>query len=339
MRATLLNAPGEIAIIEADFPTVQDPGDAVVTLSATCVCGSDLWNYRGIRRISEPQRTGHEFCGIVTEVGPDVTSVKVGDFVVSPFNSSCGHCPHCLAGMQSVCATRQMFSDGCQTEAVRVPQADGTLVATPGPPDPELIPSLLACSDVMATGWHAAVMAGVRPGATVAVVGDGAVGLCGVLAAQQLGAERIVAMSRHADRQALAREFGATDIVEERGTEGAARVVELTAGLGADAVLECVGTRESLLQACASARPGADVGYVGVPVGVEIPVEPFFRRNVGLRGGMAPVRAYLPDLIDRVLARTINPGKVFDVTMPLDRVAEAYAAMDQRQAIKVLLQP
>lgn len=339
MRATLLTAPHEISITEVEFPKVQDSGDAVVTITATCVCGSDLWNYRGIRQIAQPQLTGHEFCGVVTEVGDDVTTVKVGDFVVSPFNTSCGTCAHCLAGMQSSCAHKEVFAMGCQTEAVRVPYADGTLVATPEPPAPELIPSLLACSDVMATGWHAAVSAGVREGSTVAVVGDGAVGLCGVLAAKQLGAARIIAMSRHADRQALAREFGATDIVEERGSEGAARVLELTDGVGADAVIEAVGTIEALQQAGACARPGAVIGYVGVPVGVELVLDPFFRRNIGLRGGMAPVRAYLPHLMDLVLAGTINPGKVFDMTLPLDQVAEGYAAMDERRAIKVLLEP
>ena len=339
MRATLLTAPHEISITEVDFPKVQNPGDAVVTITATCVCGSDLWNYRGIREIAQPQLTGHEFCGVVTEVGDEVTTVKVGDFVVSPFNTSCGECAHCLAGMHASCAHKEVFAMGCQTEAVRVPYADGTLVATPEPPAPELIPSLLACSDVMATGWHAAVSAGIREGATVAVVGDGAVGLCGVLAAKQLGAARIIAMSRHADRQALARDFGATDIIEERGAEGAAKVLELTDGVGADAVIEAVGTIDALQQAGACARPGATIGYVGVPVGVELVLDPFFRRNIGLRGGMAPVRAYLPHLMDLVLAGTINPGKVFDMTLPLDRVAEGYAAMDERRAIKVLLEP
>ncbi len=339
MRATLLTAPHEISITEVDFPKVQNPGDAVVTITATCVCGSDLWNYRGIREIAQPQLTGHEFCGVVTEVGDEVTTVKVGDFVVSPFNTSCGECAHCLAGMHASCAHKEVFAMGCQTEAVRVPYADGTLVATPEPPAPELIPSLLACSDVMATGWHAAVSAGIRQGATVAVVGDGAVGLCGVLAAKQLGAARIIAMSRHADRQALARDFGATDIIEERGAEGAAKVLELTDGVGADAVIEAVGTIEALQQAGACARPGATIGYVGVPVGVELALDPFFRRNIGLRGGMAPVRAYLPHLMDLVLAGTINPGKVFDMTLPLDQVAEGYAAMDERRAIKVLLEP
>lgn len=339
MRATLLTGPGQIEITEVAEPRIVEPGDAVVSLTASCVCGSDLWNYRGIRAISKPQRPGHEFVGVVTEVGPQVRSIKAGDFVVGPFSSSCGECAHCRAGFQSACATVQMFTEGCQAEAMRVPQADGTLVALAEHPDPALIPSLLACSDVMSTGWHAALMAGVRPGSTVAIVGDGAVGLCGVIAAKQQGAERIIISSRHADRQALAAEFGATDVVAERGDEFATRVLELTDGIGADAALECVGTAEALLQACASVRAGAIIGFVGVPVGVEIPLEPFFRRNVGLRGGIAPVRAYLPQLIDLVLAGTINPGKVFDVTMPLDEVAEAYRAMDERRAIKVLLEP
>lgn len=339
MRATLLSGPRDIRIVEVDEPRLVEPGDAIVRLTATCVCGSDLWNYRGIRAIGRLQRPGHELVGVVTAIGADVTAVAVGDFVVGPFSSSCGECAHCRAGFQSACRTVQMFTDGSQAEAMRVPQADGTLVALAEHPDPALVPSLLACSDVMATGWHAALMAGVRPGSSVAIVGDGAVGLCGVIAARQLGADRIIISSRHEQRQQLAADFGATDIVAERGDAFAAEVLDLTDGIGADAALECVGSREALLQAGASARAGAIVGFVGVPVGVDIPLEPFFRRNVGLRGGMAPVRNYLPELIDLVLAGTIDPGKVFDVTLPLDEVAEAYAAMDERRAIKVLLQP
>lgn len=339
MRATVLTAPGHIEIAEVEAPRLLEPGDAIVRLAATCVCGSDLWNYRGLRAISEPQRPGHELIGVVTEVGSEVTAVKVGDFVVGPFNSSCGECAHCRAGFQSACASVQMFRPGTQAEAARIPMANGTLVALAEHPHPSLIPSLLACSDVMSTGWHAAVMAGVREGSTVAIVGDGAVGLCGVIAAKQLGAEQIIISSRHEQRQELATEFGATAVLAERGDEFAAEVKRLTGGIGADAALECVGAKDALLQACASARAGAIVGFVGIPVGVEIALDPFFRRNVGLRGGMAPVRQYLPDMIDLVLAGTINPGKVFDVTMPLDEVAEAYAAMDERRAIKVLLEP
>jgi threonine dehydrogenase-like Zn-dependent dehydrogenase len=222
---------------------------------------------------------------------------------------------------------------------IRVQNADGTLLATPDHPGEALEPSVLALSDVMCTGWHAAVSAGVRPGNTVVVVGDGAVGLCGVLAAAQLGAERVIAMSRHTDRQALARQFGATDIVAQRGDEGVEAVKELTGGIGADAVLECVGTHESVVQALTSARPGGMVGWVGVPHVTDIPQEHMFWRNVGLRGGPAPVRAYLPDLLQRVLERRIEPGKVFDLTLPLDQVADAYAAMDERRSIKTLLRP
>jgi threonine dehydrogenase-like Zn-dependent dehydrogenase len=227
----------------------------------------------------------------------------------------------------------------CQAEAIRIPQADGTLVAAPGQPDESLIPSLLALSDVMGTGWYAAVAAEVKPGATVVVVGDGAVGLCGVIAAKELGAERIIAMSRHESRQKIAREFGATDIITERGEEGIARVKEMTGGIGADSVLECVGTNEAMLQALHSTRPGGNVGFVGVPHGVEISGEELFFSHAGLRGGPAPVRRFLPDLIDRVLTGHINPGKVFDLTLPLDQVAEGYHAMDERRAIKALLRP
>ncbi|OYO20962.1 IMP dehydrogenase [Enemella dayhoffiae] len=336
MRATLLNGPGDISVAEVEDPRIVEPTDAVVRLSLSCVCGSDLHNYRGRRQFKAPQRIGHEFCGVVSEVGDRVTQVKVGDFVVGPFFSCCNKCDNCRAGFQSACRTVQMFADGCQAESLRVPQADGTLV-TVADPAPELIPSLLACSDVMGTGWHAAKMANVGPGQTVAVVGDGAVGLCGVIAAKQLGAERIIISSRYADRSALARDFGATDVLTERGEEFADRVRELTDGRGADAVLECVGTEQALLQACATARPGSIVGFVGVPVGVKVELEPFFRRNIGLRGGMAPVREYLPELIELVRAGTIDPGRVFDVTMPLAEVAEAYKAMDERRAIKVAL--
>lgn len=339
MRATVLNGPHDIELVEVPDPKILEPGDAIVRLAVTCVCGSDLWNYRGVRAISKPQRPGHELVGVVTEIGSEVTAVEVGDFVVGPFNSSCGECAHCRAGFQSACASVQMFSPGTQAESARIPMANGTLVPLTEHPEPALHASLLACSDVMSTGWHAAVMAGVGNGSSVAIVGDGAVGLCGVIAAQQLGAKRIIISSRHSQRQELAREFGATDVVPERGEAFAAKVRELTDGIGADAVLECVGTKEALLQACASARAGAIVGFVGVPVGVEIPLEPFFRRNIGLRGGMAPVRAYLPDMIERVLTGKINPGRVFDLTLPLDEVAEAYAAMDERRAIKVMLEP
>jgi threonine dehydrogenase-like Zn-dependent dehydrogenase len=297
-----------------------------------------MWRYRGIDQVTQATAIGHEYCGIVEQVGDAVTSIQPGQFVVGGFYASDNTCPHCRNGMHFFCNQRTGFA-GCQSELIRIPLADGTLLATPEQPAKDLIPSLLALSDVMATGWHAAVSAGVKPGMTVAVVGDGAVGLCGVLAASQLGAARVIAMSRHQPRQQLAKEFGATDIVSERGEEGIARVKELTDGVGADAVLECVGTGESVVQAAQSARPGGMVGWVGAPHGVELRMQDLFWRNVGIFGGAAPVRSYLPDLMDRVWNRKIEPGKVFDMVLPLEQVAEAYAAMDQRRAIKVLLQP
>jgi len=319
-------------------PTIQQPTDAIVRTVAACVCGSDLWRYRGVQRVARPTPIGHEYVGVVEAVGTDVTSVKPGQFVVGGFLTSDNTCAVCRAGMQSHCLHGTGY-DGCQAEFIRIPNADGTLLATPEHPGDDLVPSLLALSDVMCTGWHAAVCAEVKPGATVVVVGDGAVGLSGVLAARQLGAERVIAMSRHADRQQLAVEFGATDIVAERGDEGIERVKDLTGGIGADAVLECVGTDDSVVQALRSARPGAMIGWVGVPHVTDLPQQHMFWRNVGLRGGPAPVRAYLPDLMHRVLDGRIEPGKVFDLTLPLSQVAEAYAAMDERRAIKSLLQP
>lgn len=348
MDATVLHAPGDIRLEQVPDPQILRPTDAVVKVAATCVCGSDLWPYRGIAKVSRPRRIGHEFIGVVEEVGAEVTSVRPGDFVITPFLWSDNTCAHCAVGMQSACANGGGFGgpdrngdlvDGCQGEFVRVPLADGTLVATPEQPDEAMLPSLLTLTDVLATGWHAAVSARVQPGSTVVVVGDGAVGLSGVLSAALQGAERVIAMSRHADRQAVATEFGATDIVAERGDEGVARVMELTDGVGADAVLECVGTKESMEQAFASARPGSTVGFVGVPHGAEAPMGQMFRRNVGLAGGVAPVRGYLADLLPRVLDGQINPGLVFDSVLPLAQVADAYRAMDERTAIKVMLRP
>jgi threonine dehydrogenase-like Zn-dependent dehydrogenase len=348
MKATVLNAPRDIQVVDVPDPTVVAPTDAVVRVTAACVCGSDLWPYRGINEVKEPNRIGHEFVGIVEEVGTEVRSLRPGDFVIAPFMYSDNTCPHCQVGIQSACSTGGFWGstdrdgvavDGGQGEYVRVPLADGTLVSTRDVPDDELVPSLLTLSDVMGTGWHAAVAAGVQEGDTVVVVGDGAVGLCGVLAAQQLGAERIVVMSRHEPRQRLAREFGATDVVEVRGDEAVEAVRELTDAVGADAVLECVGTNESMHTAIAVARPGATVGYVGVPHGIEYPVRDLFARNVGLAGGIAPARQYLPDLRDRVLSGAINPGLVFDLTVPLSDIAEGYAAMDERRAIKSLVRP
>lgn len=337
MLGTVLHAPGDIRVENRPDPKITHPTDAVIRTVATCVCGSDLWPYRGISPVTEPQPIGHEYVGIVEEVGADVTSVKPGQFVIGSFIASDNTCPVCRAGYHTSCQHRD-FPNGCQAEYIRIPLADGTLVATQQP-DEELIPSLLTLSDVMGTGWYAAKAAEVRPGSTAVVVGDGAVGLCGVIAAKELGAERIIAMSRHESRQKLALEFGATDIVTERGEEGVARVKELTNGLGADSVLECVGTQESMHQALMSTRPGGNVGFVGMPHDVAIDGQQLFFSHVGLRGGPAPVRAYLPDLIDRVLAGRINPGKVFDLTLPLDQVAEGYKAMDERRAIKTLLKP
>jgi threonine dehydrogenase-like Zn-dependent dehydrogenase len=338
MRGAILHAPGDVRFEERPDPVIIEPTDTIIRTVAACVCGSDLWPYRGINEVPKPRPIGHEYCGIVEEVGTDVTSITPGQFVVGGFLTSDNTCPHCRAGFQSACQNGGGY-DGCQSEFIRVPLADGTLVATPEAPPEDLIPSLLSLSDVMATGWFAAVSAGVKPGMTVAVVGDGAVGLCGVLAAAELGADRVIVMSRHPDRQKLALEFGATEVVAERGDDGIGRIKDLTDGVGADAVLECVGTGEAILQALRSTRPGGLVGYVGVPHGVELPVQEMFFSNVGLRGGPAPVRRFLPDLMDRVWNRRIEPGRVFDLELPLDQVADAYRAMDQRTAIKVLLRP
>ena len=338
MRGTVIHGTRDVRLEERPDPTVLAPTDAVVRTVATCVCGSDLWRYRGIQAVTKPTPIGHEYVGVVEHVGTDVTTVRPGQFVVGGFLTSDNTCPLCRAGAHANCRNGTGYN-GCQSELIRVQNADGTLLATPDTPDAALVPSVLALSDVMCTGWHAAVCADVRPGSTVVVVGDGAVGLSGVLAAAQLGAERIIAMSRHADRQAIAREFGATEIVAERGDAGVEAVMRLTGVVGADAVLECVGTGDSVVQALRCARPGGMVGWVGVPHVTDLPQEHMFWRNVGLRGGPAPVRAYLPDLLDKVLDGEIDPGRVFDLTLPLDDVAEAYAAMDERRATKVLLRP
>jgi threonine dehydrogenase-like Zn-dependent dehydrogenase len=338
MRGAILHAPGDVRYEERPDPVIAEPTDAIVRTLATCVCGSDLWPYRGVDQVTRTWAIGHEYCGIVEQVGDAITTVQPGQFVVGGFLASDNTCPNCRAGFQSHCRQSTGY-DGCQSELIRIPLADGTLVAAPEQPPDDLIPSLLTLSDVMATGWHAAVSAGVEPGMTVAVVGDGAVGLCGVLAASHLGADRVIAMSRHRPRQQLAREFGATDIVTERGEEGIARIMESTNGVGADAVLECVGTGESTLQALRSIRPGGMVGWVGVPHGVDLSMRDLFWRNVGVRGGPAPVRRYLPGLLDLVWNRKIDPGKVFDLVLPLEQVAEGYRAMDERRAIKVLLRP
>jgi threonine dehydrogenase-like Zn-dependent dehydrogenase len=338
MRATTIHAPRDIRLSEVPEPTITAPTDAIVRVFAACICGSDLWPYRGENPIDAGSTIGHEAVGIVEAVGSEVRSFRSGDFVVVPFDHCDNTCPHCLAGVNSACDNLGFTTSG-QAELTRVNQADGSLVRTDGAPDESLLPSLLALSDVMATGWHAAVAAGVRQGDTAVVIGDGAVGLCGVLAARELGAERVIAMSRHADRQLIAREFGATDIVAERDDAGVEAVKELTGGVGADAVLECVGTDQAMGTAFRIARPGSTVGFVGVPHGVELPVRRMFQRNIGLAGGMAPVRRYLPDLLERVLSGQIDPGRVFDLTLPLAEVAEGYRAMDERRAIKVLLRP
>jgi threonine dehydrogenase-like Zn-dependent dehydrogenase len=338
MRATTIHAPGDIRVEDVPDPTITAPTDAIVKVVAGCICGSDLWPYRGENDISAGSTIGHECVGEVVEVGSDVRSFAAGDFVIVPFCHCDNTCAHCRAGVQSACVNVGMTASG-QAEYARVTQAEGSLVKTDGRPDDALIPSLLTLSDVMATGWHAAVAAGVRPGGTVVVVGDGAVGLCGVLAAVTMGAEKVVAMSRHEPRQKIATEFGATHVVAERGREGAQAIKEITDGVGADAVLECVGTGDAMGTAFAVARPGATVGFVGVPHGVELPVGRMFQKNVGLAGGMAPVRRYLPELLDLVTSGRINPGLVFDSTLPLEQVADGYRAMDERRSIKVLIEP
>jgi len=336
MKATVLHGPGDVRYETVDDPKIVKPTDAIIKLSATCICGSDLWPYRGLQPNEGPAYMGHEYCGVVVEIGSAVRTIKPGQFVVGSFCLSDNTCPHCKFGFQSSCEQRE-FMSGAQAPYARVPLAYGTLVATREMPGRDLIPHLLATSDVLGTGWYAADAANVKQGSVVAVVGDGAVGLMGVLAAKEMGAERIIAMSRHATRQALAKEFGATDIVVERGAEGIARVKELTRGVGADSVLECVGTQEAMSQALECARPGGTIGYVGVPHGVTFGGQALFFGQRRMMGGPAPVRRFLPDLMDRVLQGRIQPGKVFDLTLPIDQVSEGYKAMDERRAIKTLL--
>ncbi|MEN3300842.1 zinc-dependent alcohol dehydrogenase family protein [Pseudonocardia sp.] len=338
MRGAVLHAPGDIRVEDRADPTIEKPTDAIIRLAATCVCGSDLWPYRGIEEVSGPAPMGHEYVGIVEEVGSDVTTIRAGQFVVGSFFASDNTCEICQAGYQSRCVHAELVGAiGTQAEYARIPLADGTLVATPELPSDDLVPSLLAASDVLGTGWFGAVAADVQPGKTVAVVGDGAVGLLAVLAAEQLGAERIVVFSRHEPRQQLAREFGATDIVTTRGDEGVAEIKELTNGLGAHSVIEAVGTQEAMMQAIRATRPGGHVGYVGVSHDVQLPGDELFFSGVHLHGGPAPVRRFLPDLIELICNRTIDPGRVFDLTLPLDQAAEGYRAMDERRAIKTLL--
>ena len=342
MRGAVMYGPGDVRVEEREEPRIVEPTDAVIRVSAACVCGSDLWPYRGIgvEGAAWPAPMGHEYVGIVEEVGPEVESVNLGEFVVGSFWASDNTCEICRSGYQSACVNRvPMGALGAQAELLRVPLADGTLVATPDIPNDDLIPSLLAASDVLGTGWFAAGAAEAGPGKTVAVVGDGAVGLLAILAARQLGAERIIAMSRHEPRQRLAREFGATDIVEERGEPGVARIKELTDGLGAHSVVEAVGTQESMTQAIHATRPGGNVGFVGVTHDVALDGMDLFWSLAHVHGGPAPVRRFLPELIDLIWTRQIEPGKVFDLELPLDEALAAYEAMDERQAIKVLLRP
>lgn len=339
MRATVLHGPGDVRLEEVPDPTIERDTDAVVRVIAGCICGSDLWGFRGDNGPQHAPRTiGHECIGEVIEVGPAVAKFSVGDHVVVPFCHSDNTCPHCLAGFHSVCDEGGFTVSG-QAEYARVTHADGTLVRVARPVTASDRAALLALSDVMPTGWHAAVSAGVAPGHTTVVVGDGAVGLCGVLAAATLGAERIISLSRHADRQEVARRFGATDVLAERGDEARERVLDLTAGVGAHSVLECVGTDAAMRTAFDVARPGGQVGFVGVPHGVELSVRRMFDSNVGVRGGMAPVRAYLPDLLSRVERGELDPSPVFDRTLDLTDVAQGYVDMTERRAIKVLLTP
>ena len=337
MRGVVMNKPGEIVVVDREDPQIVESTDAIIRLAATCICGSDLWPYRGVTEVDH-QPMGHEYVGVVEEVGAEVTTVKPGDFVVGSFVLSDNTCEICQAGFPSKCVQAESAAAiGTQAEKARIPLADGTLVATPGQPTPEQIPALLAASDVLGTGWFAADAAQAGPGKTIAVVGDGAVGLMAILAAKQLGAERIIAMSRHPERQELARYYGATDIVEERGDAGVERIKELTGGLGAHGVVEAVGTQESFMQAVGATRGGGHLGYVGVNHEVEIPGIQLFFAGIHTLGGPAPVRRYLPELIRLIWDGTIDPGKVFDLTLPLEEAAEGYRAMDERRATKVML--
>jgi threonine dehydrogenase-like Zn-dependent dehydrogenase len=338
MRGVVMHTAGEVRVEERADPRIIEPTDAIIGLTATCICGSDLWPYRGVEP-ADHQVMGHEYVGVVEEIGADVKTLKVGDFVVGSFVISDNTCEICQSGYQSKCVHGQFVAQtiGTQSERARIPYADGTLVRTRGQPGPELIPSLLAASDVLGTGWFAAVAAEAGPGKTVAVVRDGAVGLMGVLAAKQLGAERIIAMSRHPERQQLARFYGATDIVEQRGEDAVARIKELTNGLGAHSVIEAVGTQEATMQAIGTTRPGGHLGFVGVNYDVTISGIDLFFANIHLHGGPAPVRRFLPDLLQLIWDRRIDPGRVFDLTLPLEQAPEGYKAMDERRAIKVLL--
>jgi len=338
MRAVVMHAPGDVRVENIDKPAIVEPTDAIIRVTAACICGSDLWPYRGVEDVDGPTPMGHEYIGVVEETGDDVHDIAVGDFVVGSFVASDNSCEICRSGFQSRCIHQVMMgSVGTQSDFARIPLADGTLVKVHGEPTPAQLRSLLAASDVLGTGWFAAVAAEAGPGRTVAVVGDGAVGLLAILAAKRLGADRIIAMSRHADRQALAKGFGATDVVEERGDAGVARIKELTGGYGAHSTVEAVGTQESMMQAIHATRPGGHVGYVGVSHGVELDGLDLFFSTVSLLGGPAPVRRFLPELIDLIMTDQIDPGVVFDLELPIEEAAEGYKAMDERRATKVLL--
>ena len=335
---------GDVRIEDVPDATIKEPTDALLRITRACICGSDLWPYKQMEPSDAGRRMGHEFIGVVEDVGPDVRTMKRGDLVVAPFAWSDGTCVFCREGLHTSCLHGGFWGgsdqDGGQGEAVRVPLADGTLVVLPVGPDDTLMPSLLTLSDVMGTGHHAARAARVGPGRIVAVVGDGAVGLCGVIAAKRLGAEQIVILGRHADRVALAREFGATDVVSERGDEAVERVRELTGGLGAHSVLECVGLDQSMHTALAIARPGGAVGRVGVPQNEAlVDSVPTFFKNVTVSGGPAPARAYIEELMPDVLEGRIDPGRVFDRVVDLDGVPDGYRAMDDRESIKVMVRP
>lgn len=345
MRATVYHGSGDVRVENVPDPKIQQPTDAIVRITHACICGSDLWFYRGLDDWKPGWRTGHEWMGIVEEVGSSVRNIKKGDRVVAPFAFSDGTCEFCSKGLQTSCVQGSFWggasNDGGQGEAVRAPLADGTLVVLPKEVenDDAMLKAILPISDVMSTGHHAAVSAGVQPGVTAAVIGDGAVGLCGVLAASRLGAERIIILGRHEKRLEIARHFGATDVVKSRDEQAISEVQEMTKG-GAESVLECVGTESSMGTAISIARPGGAIGFVGVPHGSEtINLERMFMSNITLRGGVAPARAYIPELLADVVALKIDPSPVLDLTVDLDGVPSGYAAMDSREAIKVMVRP
>jgi len=343
MRATLIYGAGDVRVEDVPDPTLQEPTDALVRVLHACVCGSDLWPYRSMAASEQGSRMGHEFLGVVEDVGSEVSGVAAGDLVVAPFVWADNTCDFCTEGLQTSCRHGGLWGrdgDGGQGEAVRVPQAQGTLVKLPVGEDSALLPSLLTLSDVFPTGHHCAVKAGVNPRTTVTVIGDGAVGLSAVLAARRLGAERIILMGRHKDRTDLGREFGATDVVAERGEEGVEKVHELTGGDGTHTVLECVGLRPAIETAFAVVRDGGVVSRVGAPQYPEVPMDfDVFMRNVTLTGGVAPARAYIEELLPDVLDGTLQPGRVFDRTVSLEEVPEGYRAMADREALKVLVRP